>query len=79
MAALMILPPLYFYLLRDPGSSTDYFLGWTVSLSHLLTDPGFYIRWMSFLSYLMSLSLIFLGLVGVFISIPRIPTSLLVG
>jgi hypothetical protein len=71
MAGLMIIPALYFYWLRDPGSSTDYFLGWTVSLSHLLTDPGFYIRWMSFLSYLMSLSLIFLGLVGVIISKAR--------
>ena len=78
MAALMIVPPAGYYLFRDPGSSADYLAGWTLALIHLITDPGFYIRWLSFLSYLMSLALIFLGLVGVLIA-KSLPRALLMG
>ncbi|MBU0510403.1 MAG: glycosyltransferase family 39 protein [Chloroflexi bacterium] len=71
MAVLMVLPALYYYMLLDPGGYSDYFSEWTVSLSHLIRDPGFYVRWMSFLGYLMSLALVFVGMVGVLISKPR--------
>lgn len=78
LAALMILPPAAFYLGRNPGSSADYFTAWTLSLIHLIADPGFYVRWLSFLSYLMSLALLFLGAVGVLIS-KSLPRALLLG
>jgi hypothetical protein len=78
MAVLMIVPTAGFYVFRDPSNSVDYFSGWTLALIHLITDPGFYIRWLSFLSFLMSLALLFLGLLGVMIS-KSLSRALLIG
>jgi len=78
LAILMITPPAGFYIFRDPSNSVDYLSGWTLALIHLITSPGFYIRWLSFLSYLMSLALLFLGLFGVLIS-KSMSRALLVG
>ncbi len=77
MAALMITPSLVYYSTRQ-GRATDYIESWTISLSHLLLEPSFYVRWLSLVQNLMGLSALLLGLVGVLIAAPR-ARSLLLG
>ena len=40
MAVLMVAPSAVYYLSRS-GRASDYFSGWTLSLSHLLLEPSF--------------------------------------
>lgn len=70
MALLMIAPSAIFYINR-PGRAYAYFSSWTISLSYLLLDPSFYVRWFSFISSLMGLTVIIISLIGVLISRPR--------
>jgi hypothetical protein len=70
MAALMTVPTLIFYLGRQ-GRASEYFQDWTISLSHLLIEPSFYVRWLSLVQNLMGLSALLLGLVGVLVATPR--------
>jgi len=77
MALLMITPTAIYYLGRGDRAS-DYLAGWTLSLSHLLVEPSFYVRWLNMVQNLMGLTALLLALVGVVISRPRNRT-LLVG
>lgn len=77
MAILMLVPSLLFYLLERQGGIGGYFMNWTVALSHLLTDPSFYIRWLSFLQDLFGFTPILLALVGVILASPRLRSLLL--
>ena len=76
MALLMIAPSAIYYLGRG-GRASEYFTSWTVSLSHLLLDPAFYVRWLSFVQDLMGLTALLIGLVGVLIAQPRARAMLL--
>jgi 4-amino-4-deoxy-L-arabinose transferase-like glycosyltransferase len=76
MAVLMIVPSLVFYLNRQ-GRASEYFSDWTISLSHLLLQPDFYVRWLSLLQNLMGLATLILSLVGVLIAAPRYRALLL--
>jgi hypothetical protein len=71
MALLMFLPSLAFLLLGRGGSAVDYFQNWTVSLSHLLLEPGLYVRWLNLVQDLMGLTVLLLALIGVLIARPR--------
>lgn len=64
---LMLAPSVIYYLNRGERAS-DYFAGWTLSLSHLLRDPSFYVRWLNMVQNLMGLTVLLLALVGVLIS-----------
>ncbi|MCI0519665.1 MAG: glycosyltransferase family 39 protein [Chloroflexi bacterium] len=77
MAVLMIAPTLIYYASRQ-GRASEYFASWTISLSHLLLDPSFYVRWLSLVQDLMGLTALLLGLVGVLLAAPR-PRALLAG
>ena len=70
MAALMVSPTILRYINRGSLTS-EYVTNWTVALSHLLLEPGFYIRWLGFVQNLVGLAMLLLGLVGVAISRPR--------
>lgn len=76
MALLMIAPTAIYYMGRG-GRASEYFNSWTVSLSHLLLDPAFYVRWLSFVQDLMGLTPLLLSLVGVLIAKPRARSMLL--
>ena len=45
MGALTVLPVGLFYLGRQ-GRASEYFDSWTIALSHLLLEPGFYLGWL---------------------------------
>lgn len=67
MAALMLVPTAVYYLGRGERAS-EYLSGWTLSLSHLLLEPQFYMRWLNLVQNLMGLTALLLALVGVLIS-----------
>jgi 4-amino-4-deoxy-L-arabinose transferase-like glycosyltransferase len=77
MAVLTLTPAAIYYLTRG-GRATEYFSGWTLSLSHLLVEPSFYARWLNLVQDLMGLGVLLLALVGVTISRRR-NRSLLLG
>jgi len=68
MAFLMAVIPFGYYLSNRQGNIGSYFINWTASLSYLLKEPSFYVRWLSFLSDLVGFSSIALGLLGVWIA-----------
>jgi hypothetical protein len=70
MALLMVTPTAIYYLGRGDRAS-QYLSGWTLSLSHLLIEPSFYVRWLNMVQNLMGLTALLLALVGVVISSPR--------
>ena len=70
MALLMVTPTAVYYLGRGDRAS-DYLAGWTLSLSHLLVEPSFYVRWLNMVQNLMGLTALLLAFVGVVISTPR--------
>jgi 4-amino-4-deoxy-L-arabinose transferase-like glycosyltransferase len=70
MVFLMVAPSAIYYLGRS-GRASDYFSGWTLSLSHLLLEPSFYARWLNLVQDLMGLWVLLLALVGVAISKKR--------
>ncbi len=77
MALLMLVPSVLFYLFERQGGISSYFSNWTLALSHLLSDPSFYVRWLSFLQGLFGFTPILLGLVGVILASPRLRPILL--
>ena len=70
MALLTLAPSTIYYLSRG-GRASEYFSGWTLSLSHLLVEPSFYARWLNLVQDLMGLGVLLLALVGVAISKTR--------
>jgi hypothetical protein len=76
MVLLMTTPTFLFYLGRQ-GRASEYFQDWTISLSHLLIEPDFYVRWLSLVQNLMGLTALLLSLVGVLLAAPRFRALLL--
>jgi hypothetical protein len=76
MAILMIAPSFLYYSSRQ-GRASAYVEGWTVSLSHLLLEPSFYVRWLNLVQSLMGLAALLLGLLGVLIAPSRLRALLL--
>ena len=77
MAALMAAPSLLYYLFGHPSRASEYFVNWTLKLLHLLVDPAFYVRWLSFLHTLFGLTPLFLALFGVLLAQGRLRALLL--
>ncbi len=71
MAAIMVIPALFFYILLNQGRSTEYFFSWTVALIDLITSTDFYTKWMAFLGTIFGLTIIFLSIAGSLIASPR--------
>jgi hypothetical protein len=71
MFALMITPAFYYYVVRDPGRSSEYFFAWTVGLINLIVSLEFYSKWLAMLGSLFGLTLLFLSVVGLLLSSPR--------
>ncbi len=68
IAALMILPPLIYYL-QGRELASGYFTTWTVIKRWRdLLDASFYMRWLVWVDNLMMLALVFLGLAGTFVA-----------
>ncbi len=67
IAILMLAPSILYYMGRG-GRASEYFAGWTLSLSHLLLDPSWYVRWLSLVQNIMGLTPLLLALVGVLIA-----------
>lgn len=77
MVLLMVIPPAAYYLAGRPEGASGYFTQWIGPLAHLILNPSFYVRWISFLHTWLDLTVILLGLVGVLLSLPRNRTLLL--
>jgi 4-amino-4-deoxy-L-arabinose transferase-like glycosyltransferase len=77
MVLLMVIPPASYYLAGRPEGASGYFTQWITPLAHLILNPSFYVRWISFLHTWLDLTVIMLGLVGVLLSLPRNRTLLL--
>ncbi len=77
MAVLMAAPSLLYYLFGHPARASEYFVNWTLKLLHLILDPAFYVRWMSFLHTLFGLTPLFLALFGVLLAQGRLRALLL--
>jgi hypothetical protein len=71
MAAIMVIPALFFYILLNQGRSTEYFFSWTVALIDLITSTDFYTKWLAFLGTIFGLTIIFLSIAGSLIASPR--------
>jgi hypothetical protein len=70
MALVMALPALTYYVLGNPGRSTEYFFAWTVDLVRLIGSPHFYADWLGFVGSLFGLTIVFLSVVGTLLA-PR--------
>ncbi|GAB4523950.1 MAG: hypothetical protein Fur0018_07120 [Anaerolineales bacterium] len=77
MAGLMVFPSFVYYLFGNPGGASEYFVNWTLKLLHLIANPAFYVRWMSFLHTLFGLTPLFLALLGVLLAQGRLRALLL--
>ncbi len=71
MAAIMIVPALFYYVLLNQGRSTEYFFAWTVTLINLITSTDFYTKWLAFLGTIFGQVIIFLSIAGALIAKPR--------
>jgi 4-amino-4-deoxy-L-arabinose transferase-like glycosyltransferase len=71
MAALMVIPALFYYVLLNHGRSTEYFFAWTVSLFQLISSTDFYTKWLAFIGSIFGLTMIFLSIAGALIATPR--------
>ena len=72
MALLMALPALVYYVLLNPGRSSEYFFSWSVALVKLITSTDFYSKWLAFLGSLFGLTVLFASLAGTLIAPPRL-------
>lgn len=64
MVAISLLPAVIYYLVLG-DSSGAYVQDWIVALLPLAADPGFYVRWLSFVSRFVGLGAILAGLAGI--------------
>lgn len=68
IAAMVAIPGSLYYLVSLSDRSSSYFEFWTLSMWHLILDPSFFVRWMSFIHRFLDLSLVFIGLAGLLIA-----------
>jgi 4-amino-4-deoxy-L-arabinose transferase-like glycosyltransferase len=77
IAALLVLPAfIYYILIQGAGNASSYFESWGIALSSLILQPTFYFQWLDRLGSLISVALIFAGVVGVLLSRPPLRTIL---
>ena len=78
MALISIVPAALYYLLSISATSGNYFQNWVVALLPLAFVPGFYVRWVNFVSDLLGVGSLVAAGVGVFLA-PSRGRSLLIG
>lgn len=81
-AAIMAIIPGYYYLFLISGSGGDYLSGWVLPYRHLLTDPAFFVRWISMIHNEFNFVALLLSLLGLILmprSAKRIPLALMLG
>ncbi len=71
MAVLMAFPSFGYYLLLGRGNAGGYIANWTVALSHLIIEPAFYVRWLSFVQNWMGFTPLLLAFVGIILATSR--------
>jgi len=76
---LVILPSLVYYLLLNPGRSTEFLSFWVVSLSGLIFTTEFYADWLAMVKSLMGLGFLLSALLGVLIAPNRMKMILIGG
>ncbi|MFU8774116.1 MAG: ArnT family glycosyltransferase, partial [Anaerolineales bacterium] len=76
IAVLAAIPASLYYLVSLSDRSASYFEFWTLSMWHLVLDPSFFVRWMSFIHRFLDLSIVFIGLAGLLIA-PKLARPLL--
>ena len=64
MGLLMIGIPASYYLGPYRSSAVGYFSNFTIAMSRLLKDPGFFVRWANFIHTLIDFAAVVLGLIG---------------
>jgi 4-amino-4-deoxy-L-arabinose transferase-like glycosyltransferase len=64
---LMVVPTAIYYLSRQ-GRAAEYFSSWTLSLSHLLLQPRFYLGWLNLVQELLTPFALLAALGGVWIA-----------
>jgi len=77
MAGLALAPTAVYYLTRQERAG-EYFLSWTVELSHLLLNPRFYLGWLGLVAELVTPVALLLALAGIWLARGR-ARGLLVG
>jgi len=65
MAGLAILPGMVYYLGAIGGNTGSYVQNWIVAFLPLAYEPGFYVRWLSFVGDFLGMAALFAGLAGV--------------
>jgi 4-amino-4-deoxy-L-arabinose transferase-like glycosyltransferase len=78
LAAVMILPPAFYYLVMTSARSSEYFFAWSVDLVGLVSSVHFYADWLGFLGSLVGLTFVFVALIGTSLA-PSRPRWMLVG
>jgi len=68
MGALILLPPLLFYVAIHPGNNTEYIINWSVAMAKLLLSTDFYSKWLAFLASLFGLTIIVLSIAGIVVA-----------
>jgi 4-amino-4-deoxy-L-arabinose transferase-like glycosyltransferase len=64
---LMVAPTAIYYLSRQ-GRAAEYFSSWTLSLSHLLLQPRFYLGWLNLVQELLTPFALLAALAGVWLA-----------
>jgi hypothetical protein len=64
---LMVAPTAVYYLSRQ-GRAAEYFSSWTLSLSHLLLQPRFYLRWLNLVQELLTPFALLAALAGIWLA-----------
>lgn len=72
MAGIMAAPGFGYYILGQPGRSTDYFFSWTLDLIKLVTSIHFYADWLGFVGGLLGITILFLSLIGTLLAPARL-------
>lgn len=71
MAGIMVFIPAAYYLGPWMSGGSSYFASFTIAMSRLLRDPGFYVRWANFIHDFMDMGAIVLALLGTMIIAQR--------
>lgn len=76
MGILAILPTAAYYLTRQ-GRAAQYFSTWTISLSHLLLTPRFYLAWVNLVQEVLTPTALIFALAGLWLARRRSKVLLL--
>ncbi len=79
MLVICVLPTLVYYLFLTPGGPGGFFSFWVISLSGLLREPFFYVRWVQQVEFVIGFGWLIVGLAGTLLIGRRVGRIMLVG